>query len=43
MFAFGFIEHITGSMRNSILLLILFFLIGFVFLTRTLQYQKSTK
>ena len=42
MFAFGFIEQLTGSMRNSILLLILFFIIGFIFLTRTLQHQKTT-
>ena len=42
MFAFGFIEQLTGSMRNSILLLILFFIIGFIFLTRTLQHQNTT-
>ncbi|MCD0489028.1 MFS transporter [Pedobacter sp. MC2016-14] len=29
---FGFIEEFTGSMRNSILLLILFFVLGLVFL-----------
>lgn len=30
MFSFGFIEHVTGSMRNSTLALSLFFLIGLV-------------
>jgi UMF1 family MFS transporter len=32
MFSFGFIEHITGNMRNSIFALTLFFLLGFIFL-----------
>ncbi len=32
MFSFGFIEHITGNMRNSIFALTIFFLFGFVFL-----------
>jgi UMF1 family MFS transporter len=32
MFSFGFIEEITGSMRNSILALISFFAIGMVIL-----------
>ncbi len=32
MFSFAFIEHITGSMRNSIFALAIFFLLGFVFL-----------
>ncbi len=32
MFTFGFLEHLTGDMRNSIVALALFFLIGFVFL-----------
>ena len=32
MFSFGYIEGITGSMRNSILALIIFFVIGFVLL-----------
>lgn len=32
MFSFGFIEHITGSMRNAIIALAVFFVLGFVFL-----------
>jgi UMF1 family MFS transporter len=32
MFSFGFIEHITGNMRNSIFALTVFFVIGFIFL-----------
>lgn len=32
VFAFGFIEGITGSMRASVLVLISFFVLGFVFL-----------
>jgi UMF1 family MFS transporter len=33
-FSFGFIDQLTGSMRGSILLLVLFFLAGILFLTR---------
>jgi len=33
MFSFGFIEGITGGMRNSIFALITFFIIGFIVLT----------
>ena len=32
MFSFGFIEEITGSMRNSVIALALFFVFGLVFL-----------
>lgn len=32
MFSFGFIEQITGNMRNAILALISFFIIGFILL-----------
>ncbi|MFN3342453.1 MAG: MFS transporter [Flavobacteriales bacterium] len=32
MFSFGFIEGITGGMRNSILALVIFFVIGFLIL-----------
>ena len=32
MLSFGFIEGVTGSMRNSILALIIFFILGFVVL-----------
>ena len=34
--SYGMIEELTGSMRNSILALIAFFLIGFTFLLRTM-------
>jgi MFS transporter, UMF1 family len=32
MFSFGFIEHITGNMRNSIFALAIFFVLGFILL-----------
>ncbi len=32
LFSFGFIEHITGNMRNSIFALAGFFILGFIFL-----------
>ena len=35
MFSFGFINEITGSQRNSVLALCIFFIIGFVILYRT--------
>lgn len=45
MFSFGFITQITGSMRNSILALILFFVLGLIFLvfayTRTKTYSLT--
>lgn len=34
IFAYGFIEDLTGSMRNSIVALIVFFVIGFILLLR---------
>ena len=34
MFSFGFIEGVSGSMRNSILALIVFFIAGFILLLR---------
>jgi MFS transporter, UMF1 family len=34
MFAFGYIEGFTGSMRNSILALIVFFILGFIVLMK---------
>ncbi|WP_447642874.1 MULTISPECIES: MFS transporter [Chitinophagaceae] len=40
MFSFGFIQNLTGSMRNSILALIAFFAIGFVGLVVTRTQQK---
>jgi len=40
--SYGMIEELTGSMRNSILALIVFFLIGLFFLLRTLALQNSS-
>ena len=34
MFSFGVIEEVTGSMKNSVLSLIIFFVIGFLWLVR---------
>jgi len=39
LFSFGFIEGYTGNMRNSILVLIVFFVLGLIFLLFTLQKQ----
>jgi UMF1 family MFS transporter len=40
MLLYGSINQITGSMRNAILFLVLFFVIGVVLLHRTLKIQK---
>lgn len=41
-FAYGFIEQVSGNMRNSILVMSLFFFIGFVILLRTkIETQES--
>lgn len=40
MFAFGFIEELTGSMHNSALALGIFFLISLIFLQRTNRIAK---
>jgi len=40
MLLYGSINQITGSMRNAILFLVLFFVIGVVLLFRTLKIQK---
>jgi UMF1 family MFS transporter len=34
MFSFGFIEEVTGSMKNSVLSLIVFFVFGLLWLIR---------
>lgn len=39
LFSFGFITHLTGSMRNSILALISFFVLGLIILM--LAYRKT--
>ncbi len=41
MFSFGFINEITGSQRNSVLALCIFFIIGFVLLYRTSKQTKN--
>ena len=43
LFSFGFIEGLTGNMRNSILALIIFFVLGLIFLLSTLQKQQKNK
>lgn len=43
MFAFGYIEELTGNMQNSILSLILFFVIGFMWLYSALSKQNKMK
>ena len=40
MLLYGSINQITGSMRNAILFLVLFFVIGVILLFRTLKVQK---
>jgi UMF1 family MFS transporter len=41
MFAFGYIEELTGNMQNSVLSLIVFFVIGFLWLFSALKKQQS--
>ena len=41
LFSFGFIEGLTNNMRNSLLALIAFFVLGLVFLLITLNTQKK--
>lgn len=43
MFSFGFIEEITGSMRNSVLVLMSFFIIGLAFLLLTFATQLKAQ
>jgi UMF1 family MFS transporter len=43
MFSFGFIQDITGNMRNSIIGLILFFVLGLTGLLFTLQKQRQSE
>lgn len=42
MFSFGYINELTGSQRNSVLALVIFFVAGFTGLWLTLQKQKAT-
>lgn len=41
MLSFGYINELTGSQRNSVLALIIFFVIGLIGLTITLKAQKG--
>ncbi len=41
MFSFGLIEELTGSMKNSVLVIMCFFIIGFVILYFALKKQKQ--
>ena len=41
LLSFGLIEGITHSMRNSLLALILFFVLGFIMLLLTARAQKN--
>jgi len=43
IFSFGFIEELTGSMKNSVLALIIFFVAGFIFLYAALSKQQNQK
>lgn len=43
LFSFGFIEQITGNMRNSTLVLGIFFIIGLLLLFSLLSAQKKAK
>jgi len=43
MLAFGYIEELTGSMQNSVLSLIVFFVIGFIWLYSALKKQVTSK
>ncbi len=40
LFSFGLIEELTGNMRNSTLFLVVFFVLGLVFLFSVLREQK---
>lgn len=41
MFSFGFIDQMSGSMRNSIVALVIFFFIGLILLMRTQEKSKA--
>ncbi len=41
LFVFGLVEHLTGSMRNSVFSLGVFFLIGLIFLAMCLSKSRS--
>ena len=41
MFSFGLIEELTGSMKNSVLVVMCFFILGFIILYFTLAKEKQ--
>ena len=41
MFSFGLIEELTGSMKNSVLVVMCFFITGFIILFLTLQKERQ--
>ena len=41
VFSFGFVQQLTGNMRNAIFALVIFFLLGFISLFFTLKKQNS--
>ena len=41
MFLYGFVEQLTGSMRYSIVFLIIFFVLGVILLFRVPRNQKD--
>ncbi len=43
MFSFGFVQELTGNMRNSIIALVIFFILGLIFLFSTLRKQTSLR
>ena len=43
MFSFGLIEELTGSMKNSVLVVMGFFIIGFILLFFTLNKEKQLR
>lgn len=43
MFSFGFVQQLTGNMRNSVIALIVFFIAGFISLFMTLQKEKQVR
>ncbi|MEY2902903.1 MAG: hypothetical protein RLY89_2009, partial [Bacteroidota bacterium] len=42
MFSFGFINELSGSQRNSVLALIIFFVIGLILLIMAASKQKKS-
>jgi UMF1 family MFS transporter len=40
-FSFGYIEEFTGSMKNSLIFLILFFATGYIWLYTALKKQRQ--